>query len=186
MHALIGVVMLVVAFGAGMQGTGIAANENGERRNPRGERVAAEESVERESDTDSIRLLVPVAGVRARDLADTWGGIRPEGRSHEGIDIFAERNTPVLSATDGRIIRQGVSERGGNVVWIYGVDGRRHYYAHLEKHSDHSVGDRIRAGDTIGYVGNSGNAQTTPTHLHYGIYTFGGAINPYPLLSGGK
>lgn len=127
-------------------------------------------------------FTVPVAGVVRRSLADTWGATRSEGRAHEGIDIFAERNTPVIAAADGRITRQGESERGGLVVWVQGSGGLRHYYAHLEAFSDHAPGDRVRAGDTIGYVGNSGNAITTPTHLHYGVYTDSGAVNPYPLL----
>lgn len=128
--------------------------------------------------------VVPVSGVVTRSLVDTWGALRSEGRSHEGIDIFAKRNTPVVAAVGGRIVRIGLSERGGKIVWVQGEDGYRHYYAHLEDFSDHQRGDRVRRGETIGYVGNSGNAVTTPPHLHYGVYAHDGAINPYPLLTG--
>jgi murein DD-endopeptidase MepM/ murein hydrolase activator NlpD len=127
-------------------------------------------------------LPVPVAGVTPRQLADTWGGARSGGRRHEGIDIFATRGTPVLAATEGIVIRVGTSRLGGQVVWVLGPGGQRHYYAHLDSYGDVHAGMRIDAGRIVGYVGNTGNAATTPPHLHYGIYTAGGAINPYPLL----
>jgi murein DD-endopeptidase MepM/ murein hydrolase activator NlpD len=127
-------------------------------------------------------LPVPVEGVRARALRDTWGGARGEGRRHEGIDIFAKRGTPVLSSTEGIVLRVGTNRLGGLVVWVLGPGGQRHYYAHLDRYADVEAGMRIEAGRVLGYVGNSGNAQGTPPHLHYGVYDLGGAINPYPLL----
>ncbi|EEF26132.1 conserved hypothetical protein [Ricinus communis] len=129
-------------------------------------------------------LLVPVAGVKPAQLADTWGGARSGGRRHEGIDIFAKRGTPVLSSTEGIVLRVGTNRLGGQVVWVLGPGGQRHYYAHLERYGDVRAGMRVRTGSILGYVGNTGNAATTPPHLHYGIYTAGGAINPYPLLKG--
>ncbi len=127
-------------------------------------------------------LPVPVAGVNAARLVDTWGGARSEGRKHEGIDIFAKRGTPVLSATEGIVMRVGTNRLGGQVVWVLGPGGQRHYYAHLDSYGDVHPGMRIDAGKIVGYVGNTGNAITTPPHLHYGIYTAGGAINPYSFL----
>jgi murein DD-endopeptidase MepM/ murein hydrolase activator NlpD len=127
-------------------------------------------------------LPVPVAGVAPRQLADTWGGARSGGRRHEGIDIFARRGTPVLSATEGIVLRVGTNSLGGQVVWVLGPGGQRHYYAHLDSYGDVHAGMRIDAGAIVGYVGNTGNAATTPPHLHYGIYTAGGAVNPYPFL----
>jgi murein DD-endopeptidase MepM/ murein hydrolase activator NlpD len=127
-------------------------------------------------------LPVPVAGVRPARLADTWGGMRSEGRRHEGIDIFAQRGTPVLAATEGIVLRVGSNRLGGQVVWVLGPGGQRHYYAHLDSYGDVHAGMRIDAGHIVGYVGNTGNAATTPPHLHYGIYTAGGAVNPYPYL----
>jgi len=127
-------------------------------------------------------LPVPVAGVKPAGLADTWGGARSEGRKHEGIDIFAKRGTPVLSSTEGVVLRVGTNRLGGQVVWVLGPGGQRHYYAHLQRYGDVHAGMRVDAGKVLGYVGNTGNAATTPPHLHYGIYEAGGAINPYPFL----
>ena len=127
-------------------------------------------------------LPVPVAGVKPVQLADTWGGARSGGRRHEGIDIFAKRGTPVRSSTEGIVLRVGTNRLGGQVVWVLGPGGQRHYYAHLDRYGDVRAGMRVRTGSILGYVGNTGNAATTPPHLHYGIYTAGGAINPYPLL----
>jgi murein DD-endopeptidase MepM/ murein hydrolase activator NlpD len=127
-------------------------------------------------------LLVPVAGVKPSGLRDTWHGARGEGRKHEGIDIFARRGTPVLSSTEGVVLRVGSNRLGGQVVWVLGPGGQRHYYAHLERYGDVHAGMRVAPGQVLGYVGTSGNAAGTPPHLHYGIYTAGGAVNPYPFL----
>lgn len=129
------------------------------------------------------RLPVPVSGVAPQRLADTWGARRGRARRHQGIDIFARRNTPITSATRGIVVARGWNGLGGRVVTIMGPGGYRHYYAHLEEWGTQEIGDAVERGETIGYVGDSGNARGTPTHLHYGIYRpAGGAINPYPLL----
>lgn len=128
---------------------------------------------------------VPVRGVAPRALADTWGGARSGGRRHEGIDIFAKRGTAVTSATEGIVTRIGSNRLGGQVVWVFGPGGQRHYYAHLDSYAAIETGQRVRPGTILGYVGTSGNAAGTPPHLHYGIYETGGAINPYPLLRHG-
>ncbi len=117
-----------------------------------------------------------------QSLTDTWGAARSQGRSHEGIDIFAERNTPVQATTHGIISKVGENTLGGRVVVIVGPGGAGHYYAHLEDYADISVNDWVETGDVIGYVGDSGNAKGTPPHVHYGIYINGDAVNPYPLL----
>lgn len=128
-------------------------------------------------------LPVPVEGVTPSDLADTWGAARSGGRTHQGIDIFAPRNTQVLAATRGIVTRRGWNRLGGRVVTVTGPGGQHHYYAHLEEWAEADVGDWVEAGQVLGYVGDSGNAAGTPPHLHYGIYTMEGAINPYPLLA---
>ena len=115
-------------------------------------------------------------------LTDTWGGARSQGRSHEGIDIFAPRGTPVQATTQGIVSKVGENTLGGRVVVVVGPGGAGHYYAHLEDYADISPNDWVNAGDVIGYVGDSGNAKGTPTHVHYGIYINGSAVNPYPLL----
>ena len=117
-------------------------------------------------------------------LADTWGAARSQGRSHEGIDIFAKRGTPIQATTQGIVSKVGEDALGGRVVMIIGPGGAGHYYAHLEEYADISPNDWVNTGDIIGYVGDSGsgNAKGTPPHVHYGIYINGSAVNPYPLL----
>ena len=133
-------------------------------------------------------LPIPVKGIKASQLTDTWGAARSSGRRHEGIDIMAAKNTKVLSATDGVVVDTRDNALGGKVVWIVGPAGSYHYYAHLNKHkSGLDVGDTVDKGDIIGYVGNTGNARGGSPHLHYGIYLSGkgkGAVNPYPYLIG--
>ena len=115
-------------------------------------------------------------------LTDTWGAARSQGRSHEGIDIFAARGTPIRSTTQGIVSKVGENTLGGRVVVVVGPGGAGHYYAHLENYADISPNDWVDVGDIIGYVGDSGNAKGTPPHVHYGIYINGSAVNPYTLL----
>lgn len=130
-----------------------------------------------------LALPVPVDGVAPEALGDTWGDARSGGRSHEGIDIFARRRTPVRSTTPGVVVRRGENAFGGRTVTILGPGGWRHYYAHLQTYAGHFVGDVVGTGEVIGFVGTSGNAPSDAPHLHYGIYAPGGARNPYPLLA---
>lgn len=128
-------------------------------------------------------LIMPVDGVTLGQIADTWGAPRWD-RSHEGVDIFAPRGTPVLAATDGVILSVRHTPIGGKVIWMR-PDGEdvELYYAHLDR-QDVRPGERVRAGDQIGLVGNTGNARGTSPHLHFGVYRNGGrvAINPEPWL----
>lgn len=131
-----------------------------------------------------LPLLVPVQGVQAKKIADTWGAARSSGRQHEGVDIFALKGTAVLSATQGIVRRVGQNTLGGKVIWITGPGLSQHDYAHLDHYAVHiQEGDWVEAGEVIAYVGNSGNAKNTPPHLHYGIYLSEGAVNPYPYLN---
>lgn len=133
-------------------------------------------------------LPIPVKGIKRQNLTDTWGAARSAGRRHEGIDILAPRGTPVTSATEGLVASLQSNRLGGNVVWILGPAGSWHYYAHLKSHKRGlHVGQYVHAGDVIGYVGNTGNARHTVSHLHYGLYLAGkgrGAVNPYPYVHG--
>ncbi len=131
-------------------------------------------------------LPMPVELLTTRALVDTWQAARSENRVHEGIDIFAEKGTPVLATTEGIVQSCGENRLGGNVVWVLGPGGQRHYYAHLDRFANACAGERVQAGTVLGYVGNTGNARTTPPHLHYGVYGAAGAINPYPLLADKK
>jgi peptidoglycan LD-endopeptidase LytH len=130
------------------------------------------------------RIVVPVRGVGPGEFSDTWGDARSGGRSHQGIDIFARRNTPVVSATEGVVVRSGENALGGRTITVMGPGGWRHYYAHLEKWAGREEREWVLPGDVIGFVGTTGNAPRDAPHLHYGIYTREGAINPFPLLVG--
>lgn len=130
------------------------------------------------------RLAMPLEDVSKRAIADTWHAPRGTGRLHEGQDIFAPRGTPILSATNGFVYNIGENNLGGQTVSVIGSGGRVYYYAHLDKYAPGlKVGDRVSSRTVLGYVGTTGNAQGTPPHLHFGIYTTTGAINPLPLLT---
>lgn len=130
------------------------------------------------------RYVFPVEGRDSRAIRSVWGDPRGGGRRHEGVDIFAPRGTPVLAATDGVILSVRHTPIGGKVIWMR-PDGEdvELYYAHLDR-QDVRPGERVRAGDQIGLVGNTGNARGTSPHLHFGVYRNGGrvAINPEPWL----
>lgn len=111
---------------------------------------------------------------------------RGTDRTHQGVDIFAARGTPVRSATRGIVVAIRDSGLGGRQVWVLGPGRERHYYAHLDDWAPGlSTGQAIRAGDVLGFVGTSGNARGTPPHLHYGIYGAQGAYDPLPLFRAG-
>jgi hypothetical protein len=123
-------------------------------------------------------LAFPVKGAGLQDIKSAWGAPRPGYRRHEGIDIFARRGTPVLAAAPGEISRVGTSGLGGNVVWQRDRRGNSLYYAHLDRWHVFD-GQIVNVGDTIGFVGNTGNARRTPPHLHFGVYRRGeGAMDP--------
>jgi peptidoglycan LD-endopeptidase LytH len=113
---------------------------------------------------------------------DTWGAARSSGRTHEGTDIMAPRGAKELAYTDGVISREHTNTLGGIVLWLDGDNGDEYYYAHL---SGYAVpqGTRVRAGQHIAYVGNTGDARYTAPHLHFEVHPGGGAaVNPYPYV----
>ena len=133
-------------------------------------------------------LAFPVDGVDARAIWSAFGADRDGGRrAHRGVDIFAARGTPVLAATDGWITRVETTRVGGNIVWMQPLFGNmRVYYAHLHEQWV-EPGDFVLAGEPLGAVGNTGNAITTPPHLHFGVYVRqpgmrGGARDPAEFL----
>jgi murein DD-endopeptidase MepM/ murein hydrolase activator NlpD len=140
-------------------------------------------------------LIIPVAGVRAPQLHDTYTEARGEGRTHNALDIPAARGTPVVAAAEGEIARLFNSERGGITVYQWSADRQYiFYYAHLERYAEGlTAGRKVRQGETIGYVGDTGNAGAGNYHLHFSIwlvtdpkrYWDGQNINPYPLLRNG-
>jgi peptidoglycan LD-endopeptidase LytH len=129
-------------------------------------------------------LLFPVEGRGRAAVQSGFGAGRDEGRRrHEGIDIFAPRGTPVVAAADGWITSRTTNRLGGNVVWIWAPSRRLSlYYAHLETQAV-APGERVRAGEVVGYVGNTGNARGTAPHLHFGVYApLAGAVDPFPFV----
>ena len=139
-----------------------------------------------------VHLIVPVAGVRPEQLIDTFDDARSEGRVHDAIDIMAPAGTPVLAATDGKILKLFQSDRGGTTIYQLSTDEKTiYYYAHLQRYADNlTEGNFVRQGATIAYVGDTGNAGAGNYHLHFSIsavsdpkrYWEGTSINPYPLL----
>jgi murein DD-endopeptidase MepM/ murein hydrolase activator NlpD len=130
------------------------------------------------------RIKMPVDDVTTRQVTDTWHAPRSGGRLHEGQDIFAPKGTKVLSATNGYVYKIGENNLGGQTVSVISSGGRVYYYAHLDAYAPGlEVGDRVTTKTVLGFVGTTGNAQGTPPHLHFGIYGFGGAINPLPLIT---
>lgn len=127
-------------------------------------------------------LGFPVAGNKAR-VGSVWGDSRDNGkRTHEGIDIFATKLTPVIAAADGYISSLKDGGLGGKTIHLKVTDRNLSlYYAHLDKQLVQE-GQYVKKGDTLGLVGNTGNAKTTPPHLHFGIYSFGGPIDPLPFV----
>lgn len=135
-------------------------------------------------------LLMPVQGVEARYIANTYMALRGGGRRHEGQDIFARRGTPVYSATEGYVLRIDYGPLGGLQLYVLGAGGRRYYYAHLDRLAPNlKEGQKLTTRTLLGYVGNSGiAASNTPTHLHFGVYVGSRLgcdyrpLNPLPLL----
>jgi murein DD-endopeptidase MepM/ murein hydrolase activator NlpD len=128
-------------------------------------------------------LPFPVVGAHVGSIRSLFGATRDAGRRHhEGIDIFVQRLTPVLAVAAGRAMpRQDAL--GGNTVWL-NTPGTSYYYAHLDRIAVRDE-QRVKVGDVLGYVGNTGNARNQPSHLHFGVYRWGReAIDPLPLLVG--
>ena len=137
-------------------------------------------------------MEIPVAGRTVKNLEDTFDDGRDGGRTHRALDILAPRGTPVLAADSGRILRISENRLGGNTVYATDPQERIvYYYAHLDAYQPGLVqGMAIARGDTLGFVGTTGNAPKDTPHLHFqvmrmpadGKYWDGEAINPYPLF----
>lgn len=140
-------------------------------------------------------LRLPVQGVSANQLADTYAQTRGDGtRGHNAIDIVAPRGTPVLAAAGGTVEKLFLSKNGGNTLYERSADGKAiYYYAHLDSYAPGVVqGMTVAPGQTLGVVGSSGDADPGAPHLHFAIMALapgerwwqGRPINPYPLLGG--
>jgi len=135
--------------------------------------------------------MVPVSGIAPGAVRNDYEAGRGR-RLHLALDLLAPRGTPVLAADDGRIGRLGTTPIGGNIIYATDPEERFvYYYAHLDRHARGlSVGDRVRKGDVIGYVGTTGNAPANTPHLHFQVMRRGAgrawwdgpAINPWPFF----
>jgi murein DD-endopeptidase MepM/ murein hydrolase activator NlpD len=130
-------------------------------------------------------LAMPVVGIRPYELTNSWGNARDGGkRKHKGIDIFAPKGTGIVAVADGIISYLGEQPKGGNCLWLTTENGASFYYAHLDRWAAGLYeGMEVRSGDLLGYVGNTGNAKYTPSHLHFGVNENDEMVNPYPILT---
>jgi murein DD-endopeptidase MepM/ murein hydrolase activator NlpD len=141
-------------------------------------------------------LVVPVQGVPRTTIRDSWNDARGDGtRGHHGTDIMAPAGMPVVAAAPGRIEKLFQSNLGGTTLYVRSADGARtYYYAHLAGYAPGlHEGQVVKAGDPLGFVGDTGDAGAGNYHLHFGITRMapgqrwweGENVNPYPLLAGG-
>ena len=138
-----------------------------------------------------LPLLVPVAGIKPSQLADSFEDNR-SGVRHEAIDIMAPRGTPVLAVDDGKIAKLFTSKPGGLTIYHFDRgENLAYYYAHLDRYADGlREGMALKRGDVVGYVGSTGNASPDAPHLHFAVFRLGQeqrwwqgtAVNPYPAL----
>ncbi len=139
-------------------------------------------------------LLIPVEGINANQLTDTFGDARAAGKNHDAIDIMAPRGTRVFAAADGKVAKLFTSVRGGFTVYEFDPSETfAYYYAHLDSYAPGlAEGKQLARGDLVGFVGSSGDASPVAPHLHFSIFVLGPekhwwqgtAINPYPILTG--
>jgi len=138
-------------------------------------------------------LRIPVEGVSAGDLQDTFDDARAIGRRHDAIDIMAPRGTEVRAVDDGTIAKLFTSKAGGLTIYQFDpTQSFSYYYAHLDRYATGIAEHQpVRRGQLLGYVGSTGNASESAPHLHFAIARLGtdhswwkgDPINPYPLLA---
>ncbi len=164
-------------------------------RGPHGAEATAAMTTEMSADAEYLRerhLQMPVAGADIFTVHDSFDDGRDGGRVHHAIDILAPRGTPVLAADDGRLLRLSTNALGGITIYEVDSNGRMvYYYAHLDHYRDSlAAGMTVAKGDTLGFVGTTGNAPKNTPHLHFqimrmptdGKYWIGDPIDPWPIL----
>ena len=132
--------------------------------------------------------VFPVFG--AVSFTESFGAVRADTGWHHGEDIFAPLGAPLLAVADGTVFSVGWNDVGGNRLWLRDGRGNEFYYAHLSAFSPLARnGNQVRAGDVLGFVGNTGDAEGTPPHLHFEIHPlallglgYDGVISPYKYL----
>jgi murein DD-endopeptidase MepM/ murein hydrolase activator NlpD len=127
-------------------------------------------------------FVFPVRGPTT--IGGPFGAFRADTGFHEGNDLFADFGTPVVAVADGTVHMVGTLPISGNRLWVYADSGDTFFYAHLSAFSPEAVpGAHVKAGTVLGYVGNTGDAEPTPPHLHFEIHPDGGAaVDPHPFL----
>lgn len=189
--AAVAVALVVAAFVALLAWGGVRVVPGGAMQN---EPRIAEEAVPIAL-SEAQALSVPVAGVRREQLTDSWGDARGGGtRAHHGLDIMAAQNTPITAAAAGTVEKLFQSEAGGTTLYVRSPQRRVvYYYAHLAGYAPGvHEGQVVRAGDPLGFVGDTGNAGAGNYHLHFGVslttpaqhWYQGTDVDPYPLLAG--
>lgn len=137
-------------------------------------------------------VVAPIEHLKKSDILDTFNDARAAGRPHEATDIMAPRGTPVHAMVDGVVKKLFLSKPGGITVYEFDDTGQFcYYYAHLDRYAETlQENQRVKRGDIIGYVGNTGDAAGGPTHLHLAIFRLGPGkhwwqgtpVNPYSIL----
>jgi murein DD-endopeptidase MepM/ murein hydrolase activator NlpD len=143
--------------------------------------------------TPPTGLMVPVQGVKAASLNDTFNQPRGNQRRHEALDIMAPKGTPVLAAGDGKVVKLFESKPGGLTVYQFDPSEKyAYYYAHLDRYAEGlQEGKVLKRGDLVGYVGVTGNSDPNAPHLHFAVVELtpekewwkGTPLNPFPLLT---
>ena len=141
---------------------------------------------------DGTKLIIPVKGIKPAALNDSFTAPRSGGRTHNAIDIMAPRETPVLAAADGEIARLVTNALGGTTLYLLSNDRQVvFYYAHLDYYAEGLfVGLKVKQGEVIAFVGDTGNAGIGNFHLHFAVWlvtdpkkiSAGSILNPYPML----
>ena len=188
---ILGIIALAIAAFLSMTSFGVSAARIRESIR------AVEPSVVAERGEGGGQLVVPVTGVARGSLRDDWGDPREGGtRMHHGTDIPAPARTLVVAAAPGVVEKLFQSARGGTTLYVRSTDRRwTYYYAHLSGYAANvREGLAVRAGDPLGYVGDTGDAGVGNFHLHFGLTRMradehwwqGEDVDPYPLLAAGR
>jgi murein DD-endopeptidase MepM/ murein hydrolase activator NlpD len=190
------VAVVTSAFWIGAYGNGSAEAERDEPAAETAEKAVSTAEARDEIALAPSGLAIPVTGIQANKLVDTYTQSRGGGsRRHDAIDIMADHGTPVVAAAPGKLEKLFFSKGGGGITaYVRSDDGKwLYYYAHLQDYAPGlKEGQVIKRGDPIGRVGVTGNSNPDGPHLHFAVYRMnpgekwydGTPVNPYPLLAG--
>ena len=156
--------------------------------------AAAIQKVDGLGSSAPLQLMIPVEGIKASDISDTYNQTRGSDRVHEALDIMAPKGAKVFAAAEGKVVKLFNSKPGGLTVYQFDPSEKyAYYYAHLDRYAEGiKEGDVLKRGDLVGYVGVTGNSNPDGPHLHFAVFELtaekqwwkGTPVNPYPLMSG--